>query len=125
MNRVTLIGRVVADPVLRTTADGKTKIASYRLAVKRKYGSETDFFDVKAFNQQADFAVNYLCKGLLIGVDGRLEVNAWKGKDGKERRDVLIVAENHTFCEGRKEKPAEPIATQEDFFEETDEDVPF
>ena len=122
MNRVTVIGRLVADPVLRTSADGKTKIASYRLAVKRRFEDKTDFLDVKAFNQQADFVTKYLAKGNLIGVDGRLEVNEWKGKDEKIRRDVLIIAENHTFCEGKKEKKVNNEA-----FEpyESEDDMPF
>lgn len=123
MNRVALIGRMASDPVIRTTADGKTTIASYRIAVKRKYGNETDFFDVKAFNNQADFAETYLSKGMLIGIDGRLEVNEWKGKDEKTRRDVLIIAENHTFCESKKTKPSMKV---ESFtVEETDDDMPF
>ena len=55
-------------------------------------------------------------------MDGRLEVNEWKGKDEKTRRDVLIIAENHTFCEGKKEKKVNDEA-----FEtyEGDDDMPF
>lgn len=123
MNRVTVIGRLVADPVLRTSADGKTKIASYRLAVKRRFEDKTDFLDVKAFNQQAEFATKYLAKGNQIGVDGRLEVNEWKGKDGKTRRDVLIIAENHTFCEGKKEKKVNDEAFET--YEDDDDTMPF
>lgn len=125
MNRVTVIGRIANDPVLRTTADGKTKIASYRIAVKRRFGSETDFFDVKAFNQQAEFVTTYLAKGMMIGVDGRLEVNSWKGKDGRERKDVLIIAENHTFCESKKERQTQDDAYEAFEADDSDDDMPF
>jgi single-strand DNA-binding protein len=93
LNRIILIGRLTKDPELRTTNSGKS-VASFRIAVDRTSGpdKETDFFSVTCWERQAEFVSNYLSKGRLVAVDGRLQTRTWTGQDGVERRDVEIVA---------------------------------
>jgi len=96
-NRVILIGRLVADPEYRSTPDGTT-LARMRLAVNRARSRETgeqqtDFIDLVAWRQQAEFAINYLKKGRLIMVEGRLQVRDWLSPQGERRRAYEVVVD--------------------------------
>ena len=98
MNVVALIGRVVADPELRYTPSG-VAVTTLRLAVNRRFKSESgekeaDFFDVVAWRQSAEFAANYLTKGRLIAVYGRLQQRSWVQQDGQKRTKIEVVAES-------------------------------
>jgi len=97
LNRIVLIGRLTRDPELRYTPQG-TPVATLGLAVNRprsKDGEEqTDFIDVVCWRQSAEFAANYLGKGRLVSVDGRLQIRDWIGKDGAKRRKAEVVADN-------------------------------
>lgn len=98
MNVVALIGRVVADPELRYTPNG-VAVTTIRVAVDRRFKSasgekETDFFDVIAWRQSAEFAANYLKKGRLIGVEGKLQQRSWVQQDGQKRSKIEIVADS-------------------------------
>jgi len=107
INRVVLVGRLVADPELRYTPNG-TAVASLRLAVDRgrtnaEGNRETDFFNVVAWQKSAEYAANYLNKGRLIGVDGRLQQRSWVAQDGTKRSAVEVVAERVQSLEARKD----------------------
>ena len=96
-NRVILIGRLVRDPEYRSTPDGVT-LARMRLAVNRPRNrdtgeQETDFIDLVAWRQQAEFAINYLKKGRLILAEGRLQVREWVSPEGERRRFYEIVVD--------------------------------
>lgn len=98
MNVVALIGRVVADPELRYTPSG-VAVTTFTIAVDRRFKSEsgekqTDFFDVVAWRQRAEFAANYLTKGRLIGVQGSLQQRSWVQQDGQKRSKIEVVADN-------------------------------
>ena len=98
MNIVVLIGRLVADPELKYTPSG-VAVATLRIAVDRRQKSETgekmsDFFTVVAWRQSAEFAANYLTKGRLISVQGRLQQRSWVQQDGQKRYVVEVVADN-------------------------------
>lgn len=94
LNSVTLIGRLVADPQHRQTQTGKG-VANLRLAVDRKgREKESDFFDVTAWGQTADFVCTYLNKGRLVAVQGRLQVRTYTDKENNERKAFEIVADS-------------------------------
>jgi single-strand DNA-binding protein len=98
LNKVILIGRLATDPELKYTASG-IAVTSFRIAVDRPFSSksdtgekETDFIDIVAWRQSAEFAANYLTKGRLIAVDGRLQIRNWVAQDGTKRRSSEVVA---------------------------------
>ncbi|MBE3577842.1 MAG: single-stranded DNA-binding protein [Limnochordales bacterium] len=110
-NKVILIGRLVADPQLRYTQTGKA-VTSFRLAVDRGFASsggaglagqererQTDFFDIITWNKLAETCANYLGKGRLVAVEGRLQVRDYEGQDGQRRRAVEIVASDVRFLD--------------------------
>ena len=88
-NHVTVIGRLVAAPVLRQTANGK-HVTTARIAVPGK--SHTDFFNLVLWDQLADFATTYLGKGRQVYVEARLQSRQWQATDGSTRHTVEIVA---------------------------------
>ncbi len=101
-NKVILIGNLTRDPEIRYTAGG-TAVASFGLAVNRKYkqGEETKeetlFVDVKAFGKQAETLSQYMKKGNPIMIDGRLTYRKWEDQSGQARSKHEVVAENFQF----------------------------
>ncbi len=98
VNRVVLIGRLTRDPELRTTSTGKN-VVEFSIAVNKRIkpqdGSpDADFFRIKAWGQTADYVNNYLAKGRLVAVDGRLETRKWTDQNGSNRETVEVVADN-------------------------------
>ncbi|MEQ1761597.1 MAG: single-stranded DNA-binding protein [Pyrinomonadaceae bacterium] len=98
LNRVCLIGRMGKDPELRTTTTGKS-VVEFSLAVAKKFkptdgGPDADWFRVKAWGQTAEFVSNYLSKGRLVSVDGRLETRKYTAADGTNREIIEVVADN-------------------------------
>lgn len=107
LNRVTLSGRLTANPNYRQTPSG-VAVVSMRIAVERNYKNhetgerESDFFNVTAWRGLADFAAAYLKKGSRIEIDGRLEQSTWVDQDGQKRQEVQVVAEQIFFVEHKK-----------------------
>jgi single-strand DNA-binding protein len=96
LNVVVLVGRMVADPELKYTPSG-VAVCSFRIAVDRWQRSESgekqaDFFDIVAWRQSAEFVANYLTKGRLVSVNGRLQQRSWVQQDGQKRYKVEVVA---------------------------------
>lgn len=98
LNRVCLIGRMGKDPELRTTTTGKS-VVEFSIAVAKRIkpsdgGPDADWFRVKAWGPTAEFVANYLGKGRLVSVDGRLETRKYTAADGTNREIIEVVAEN-------------------------------
>ena len=99
LNRVILIGRMVRDPELRTTTTGKN-VVEFSIAVDKRFKPRdaneptADFFRVKAWDKTAEFVTNYLTKGRLVAVDGRLDTRKYVDKDGNNREAFEIVADS-------------------------------
>lgn len=96
VNRVVLVGRLTRDPELRETTSGH-KVANFSIAVNRRFkreDKEADFFRVSCWGQTAEFVSNYLHKGRLVSVDGRLEQRQWQAQDGSNRESIDVVADN-------------------------------
>ena len=133
MNVVVLIGRLTKDPELRYTPSGKA-VCQFRLAVDRGTSSaqgekEADFFDVVVWEKQAENCANFLSKGRLVAVNGRLQSRSYDAQDGTRRTVVEIVARDVRFLE-RKQQGEAPTGGKEppfgtDVTPGDDDDVPF
>lgn len=102
LNKVVLMGRLVADPVVNQTSNG-THISTIRIAVDRNYvkkGEErkSDFFDIVLWRHLADFVSSHFQKASLIIVEGYLENHSYEGKDGQRRYTTQIIAEKAMFA---------------------------
>jgi len=98
LNRVILIGRMATDPELKYTPSGHA-VSTFRVAVNRQFSNangerEADFIDIVAWRQTAEFAANFLAKGRLIAVEGRLQVRSYQTQDGSKRRTTEVVCDN-------------------------------
>lgn len=103
INRVILVGRLTKDPDLKYTAQG-TPVANFTLAVNRTFTNqqgekETDFINIVVWRKQAENAANYLKKGNLAGVDGRIQTRNYEGQDGKRVYVTEVLAESVQFLE--------------------------
>lgn len=116
MNVVVLIGRMVVDPELKYTPSG-VAVCSFRIAVDRRFKSESgekeaDFIDIVAWRQSAEFVANYLGKGRLVAVHGRIQTRSWVQQDGQKRYKTEIVAENIQGLDWPKDSQAREAATK-------------
>ena len=107
LNTVVIMGRLTADPELRTTASGLS-VTSFSVAVDRRFqrqGEEkqTDFINVVAWRQTADFVSRYFHKGSMIAVQGSIQTRNYEDKNGNKRTAVEIVADNVSFCGSKAE----------------------
>ena len=93
LNRIILIGRLTADPEARTTMDG-IPMAKFRLAVNRQRQSGTDFVDVIAWRRAAEVCSDYLKKGILVLVEGRIQIRSFEDQTGQRRWATEVVARN-------------------------------
>ena len=102
MNKILLIGRLSKDPELRYTQGG-TAVASFTLAVNRKFANqngerEADFINCVAWSKAAEFVANYFKKGQQMALEGRLQVRSYDGNDGNRHWITEVVAEQIEFC---------------------------
>lgn len=114
LNHIVLMGRLTRDPDIRNTGSG-VSVASFTLAVDRDFKSrdgekETDFIDIAAWRNTAEFVSKYFSKGRIAVVSGRLQIRSWTDKDGNKRRTAEVVADNIYFGDSKKDgaSPAEP-----------------
>jgi len=99
LNRVILIGRLTRDPELKYTTNG-TAVATFTLAINRRFNKEeTDFIDVVTWKGLAENCANYLGKGRLAAVEGRLQVRSYETKEGQKRKVTEVVAEDVRFLD--------------------------
>ena len=99
VNRVILVGRLVATPELRETGNG-IHVTTVRVATNDR--EQAEFHDVVLWRQLADFAAEYMTKGRLIYVEGRLQGRNWEASDGTQRRSVEVVADCFQALTGRQ-----------------------
>ncbi len=104
MNRVNLIGRITKKPELRYL-NVDTAYTKFTIAVNRNYKrEETDFINIIAWRKQAENICNYLDKGSLIAVDGRIQTGSYEDNKGNRRYTFDVVADNIEFLETKREK---------------------
>lgn len=95
LNKIILVGRLTADPELRYTPSG-APVANFTLAVDRKFSKndETDFIPVVAWRRLAEICNEFLHKGKLIAVEGRLQTRSYEDKEGQRRKAFEVVADD-------------------------------
>jgi len=105
--RLSLTGRLTADPELRSTHSGAS-VGQLRLAVPRRRGRDGEdrgavFVDVVTFGRLAESCGEYLAQGRQVAVSGRLELDEWEAEDGTRRQRHKVVAEEVEFLGGRRQ----------------------
>ncbi|MGM9572639.1 MAG: single-stranded DNA-binding protein [bacterium] len=127
LNRIILIGRLTRDPELRYTQSG-VAVASFTLAVNRNFKNaqgeiEADFIDIVVWRNQAENCANYLGKGRLVAVEGRLQVRTYETQEGQKRKVAEVVADSVRFLE--KKNTANAGGSSAEMGEFLDDDIPF
>jgi single-strand DNA-binding protein len=122
LNKVILIGRLATNPELKYTPSG-VAVANFRLAVGRNRTNsegerDTDFIDIVAWRQSAEFAANYLHTGRKVSVDGRLQIRNWVAQDGTKRRSAEVVVNDLQALDA-------PKGSARDDMENEDQDTSF
>ena len=132
LNHIDIMGRLVADPELRSTASN-IKVASLRIACDREiYGKdkekETDFIDCVAWRQKGEFICRNFHKGDMIVISGRLQIRPWEDREGNKRYATEIIV-NDVYFGGSKKKAVDVSSEEQDaVFKEIDgddDDLPF
>ena len=106
LNRITLMGRLVADPELRTTPTG-VAVATFRVACDRDFKNkqtgekETDFINVVVWRQTAEFVSRRFTKGRMAVVEGRLQIRPYTDRDGNKRTAAEVVADSVYFGDSK------------------------
>ena len=106
LNKVVIMGRFTKDPELRRTGSG-TAVTSFSLACDRDFKSqsgdkETDFIEVVAWKNAAEFVSKYFSKGRMAVVEGRLQIRDWTDKAGNKRTTAEVVADNVYFADSKR-----------------------
>jgi single-strand DNA-binding protein len=148
MNKVILIGRLTRDPELKFTAGSGVAVTTFALAVDRNFKNkngqrEADFINIVAYSKLAEIMANYLKKGRLVAISGRIETRTYEGNDGQKKYYTDVVVDDFQFLEKKDETaptgpkppaPETPVdngtqgngAQSEDFFPlDGDSDIPF
>lgn len=115
-NKCIMMGRIVNDPEMRTTPNG-VNVCTFRIAVDRRFrtkGEEkkSDFFNVSAWRQQAEFVCNYFGKGRMILVEGELNTRPYTDKNGNQATWYEIVAERVCFTGEKRDGYTQATAPQ-------------
>ena len=139
LNKIFLQGRLVADPELRHTQQG-TAVASFRMAVDRDFkskdpgASNTDFINIVAWRNTAEFLSRYFTKGRMALVEGRLQMRDYTDKGGNKRTVAEVVASNVYFGDSKRYNESGSNASYDvapdgppnfDELEDDDEELPF
>lgn len=108
LNRVILMGRLVADPELKTTQSG-ISVTSFRIAVERSYAKageerQTDFINIVCWRNTAEFVCKYFPKGSLIALEGQLQTRSYQDKDGTTRYMMEVLADKVSFTGEKTER---------------------
>lgn len=143
MNKVILMGRLTRDPEVRYTANNNTLVASFSLAVNRRFSKQgeerqADFINIVAWDRTGEFCSKYFKKGMQVGIIGRIQTRTYDDKDGKRVYVTEVIAEEAYFADSKRENeamggnqfggvdaPFNANSTSSDFTPVTDDDLPF
>ncbi len=117
-NLVVLTGRLTADPELKTTPSG-VPVTRFSIAVNRNYRAgeeqQTDFINLVAWRQRAEFISKYFKKGSLIGIEGSIQTGRYTDKNGNNRTSFDVVVNNAHFVESKRDSAAAPVSEPASF----------
>ena len=135
MNKICLIGRLTKDPEVRYTQTNNTLVATFTLAVNRRFAKETDeikadFINIIAWAKTGEFCSNYFKKGQQVGITGRIQTRNWDDEQGVKHYATEVVAEEVYFADSKKDGDnnfggAFGTSTEPDFEISSDDDLPF
>ena len=133
-NKVILVGNLLSDPELKTTPSG-VNVTRFRIAVGRRFAKngETDFIDIVAWRNTADFVCRYFAKGKPILVSGALQNRSWDKPDGSKGYATEVIADEVSFVGGKGDNTSEQTAPSVPTYGDTsgyeelgnDDDLPF
>ena len=141
MNKVILMGRLTRDPEVRYTQTNNTLVASFSLAVNRRFARQgeersADFINIVAWNKTGEFCSKYFKKGQQVAVIGRLQTRTWDDDNGQKHYVTEVVAEEVYFADSKRDGNGEMSAFESTFGESmpnndefqisnSDDDLPF
>ena len=139
MNKVVLMGRLTRDPEVRYTQSTNTLVASFSLAVNRRFAKQgeerqADFINVVAWSKTGEFCSKYFKKGQQVGIIGRIQTRNWDDEQGQKHYVTEVVAEEAYFADSKKDGETsnientfgENIAQNTEFqVNSSDDDLPF
>ena len=108
MNKVILMGRLTRDPEVRYTQTSNTLVASFSLAVNRRFARQgeerqADFINIVAWNKTGEFVQKYFRKGQQVGVIGRLQTRTWDDDKGQKHYITEVIAEETYFADSKRD----------------------
>ena len=114
MNSVQLLGRLTKDPEIRYTQTNNIPVASFSLAVNRRFAKEgeerqADFINIVVWNKTAEFVQKYFKKGQQVAIQGRIQTRTWDDDQGQKHYVTEVVAESVYFADSKKEQ-SEPVS---------------
>ena len=138
MNKVILMGRLTKDPEVRYTQTNNTLVASFSLAVNRRFvaqGAErqADFINIVAWSKTGEFCSKYFKKGQQVGVIGRIQTRTWDDDQGQKHYITEVVAEEAYFADNKKDSNqgsfentfGDNLSQNSEFQVSSDDDLPF
>ena len=130
LNHVVLIGRLTHDPELRYTPGNGTAVTTFDLAVDRPFTNkqgerEADFIRIVAWDKLAETCANYLQKGRLVAVQGRLQIRSYDDREGVRRKISEVVARDVRFLDSQRSGDAKGTADSLSADEVSEDDIPF
>ena len=141
MNKVILMGRLTRDPEVRYTQTNNTLVASFSLAVNRRFASQgeerqADFINIVAWSKTGEFCSKYFKKGQQVAIVGRLQTRTWDDDQGQKHYVTEVVAEEAYFADSKRDGEAGSAGFENTFGESlsqsaefqvnaSDDDLPF
>ena len=139
MNKAILMGRLTKDPEVRYTQTNNTLVASFSLAVNRRFARpgeerQADFINVVAWNKTGEFCSKWFKKGQQVGIIGRIQTRTWDDEQGQKRYVTEVNAEEAYFADSKRDGDAsgfentfgESVAQSAEFqVTASDDDLPF
>lgn len=134
MNKVCLIGRLTRDPEVRYTQSNNTLVATFSLAVNRRFAKEgdevqADFIPITAWAKTGEFCSKYFQKGQQVGICGRIQTRNWEDEQGQKHYATEVVAEEVSFADSKRENNSSDLfannSETSDFEVVSGDDLPF